>query len=75
MCAAEHGHKEIVKLLLAQPDIDASLSDCVSSNFRSLSIVLQIRIIWKFSCIFYSMLSALFFFLAEKYERMHKADF
>lgn len=29
MCAAEHGHKEIVKLLLAQPDIDASLSDCV----------------------------------------------
>uniref|UniRef100_A0A914RJK4 ANK_REP_REGION domain-containing protein n=1 Tax=Parascaris equorum TaxID=6256 RepID=A0A914RJK4_PAREQ len=40
MCAAEHGHKEIVKLLLAQPDIDASLSDCVSSDFRPPSTFL-----------------------------------
>ncbi|KIH45225.1 ankyrin repeat protein [Ancylostoma duodenale] len=30
MCAAEHGHKDIVKLLLAQPGIDAALTDCVS---------------------------------------------
>ncbi|MFH4984836.1 hypothetical protein AB6A40_011545 [Gnathostoma spinigerum] len=38
MCAAEHGHKEIVKLLLAQPDIDASLSDCDSSTALSIAV-------------------------------------
>ncbi len=31
MCAAEHGHKDIVKILLLHPEIDASLSDFVSS--------------------------------------------
>lgn len=30
MCASEHGHVEIVKLLLAQPGCDATLSDNVS---------------------------------------------
>lgn len=31
MCAAEHGHTTIVKLLLAQTDIDLHLRDNVSS--------------------------------------------
>ena len=30
MCASEHGHQDIVKLLLAHPDTDASLTDNVS---------------------------------------------
>lgn len=30
MCAAEHGHKEIVRLLLSHPEIDASMADYVS---------------------------------------------
>lgn len=30
MCASEHGHAEIVKLLLAHPDCDATLTDSVS---------------------------------------------
>lgn len=30
MCASEHGHVEIVKLLLAQSGCDATLSDSVS---------------------------------------------
>ena len=34
MCASEHGHVEIVKLLLAQPGCDATLSDSVSSPRR-----------------------------------------
>lgn len=29
MCASEHGHADIVKLLLAQPECDATLSDSV----------------------------------------------
>lgn len=33
MCASEHGHVEIVKLLLAQPGCDATLSDSVSDAF------------------------------------------
>lgn len=32
MCASEHGHVEIVKLLLAQPGCDATLSDSVSDR-------------------------------------------
>lgn len=32
MCASEHGHVEIVKLLLAQPGCDATLSDNVSES-------------------------------------------
>lgn len=32
MCASEHGHVEIVKLLLAQPGCDATLSDGVSPS-------------------------------------------
>lgn len=35
MCAAEHGHKDIVKLLLDHPDIDASIADCVRRNRES----------------------------------------
>ncbi len=38
MCAAEHGHKEIVKLLLSQQDVDASLTDYVSSAFCALAV-------------------------------------
>lgn len=34
MCASEHGHVEIVKLLLAQPGCDATLSDSVSHPGR-----------------------------------------
>lgn len=30
MCAAEHGHKELVKILLKRNGVDASLTDCVS---------------------------------------------
>lgn len=30
MCASEHGHFEIIKLLLAQDDCDASIVDNVS---------------------------------------------
>ena len=30
MCASEHGHVEIVKLLLAHPDCDISVTDSVS---------------------------------------------
>lgn len=33
MCAAEHHHIEIVKLLLAQPDCDLSIRDYVSISF------------------------------------------
>lgn len=29
MCASEHGHTEIVKLILAHPDIDPTLTDNV----------------------------------------------
>lgn len=32
MCASEHGHANIVKLLLAQPGCDATLSDSVSHS-------------------------------------------
>lgn len=32
MCASEHGHVEIVKLLLAQPGCDATLHDNVSKS-------------------------------------------
>lgn len=31
MCASEHGNADIVKLLLAQPECDAMLSDSVSA--------------------------------------------
>lgn len=33
MCASEHGHVDIVRLLLAQPGCDATLSDNVSSLY------------------------------------------
>ncbi len=32
MCAGEHGHADIVKLLLAQPGCDATLTDNVSNH-------------------------------------------
>jgi KN motif and ankyrin repeat domain-containing protein len=34
MCAAEHGHVDMVKLLLSQPDMDATIADHVS-NFHN----------------------------------------
>ena len=33
MCAAEHGHADIVKYLLSQPDCDGTLTDNVSIFF------------------------------------------
>ncbi|XP_029999208.1 KN motif and ankyrin repeat domain-containing protein 1-like [Sphaeramia orbicularis] len=38
MCASEHGHVEIVKLLLAQPGCDATLSDSDESNALSIAL-------------------------------------
>jgi len=32
MCAAEHGHVDMVKLILSQQDIDANISDHVNTN-------------------------------------------
>ena len=34
MCATEHGHIEIIKALLAHPDIDISLKDSVCIIYR-----------------------------------------
>ena len=34
MCATEHGHIEIIKALLAHPDIDISLKDSVCIVYR-----------------------------------------
>jgi ankyrin repeat protein len=39
MCAAEHGHKDIAKMLLKCSNIDASLTDC--DNQTALSIAVQ----------------------------------
>lgn len=39
MCASEHGHAGIVKLLLQQPDCDATLTD--SDESTALSIALE----------------------------------
>ena len=36
MCATEHGHIDIVKSLLAHPDIDISLKDSVCYLFNLL---------------------------------------
>jgi ankyrin repeat protein len=47
MCAAEHGHTEIVKHLLNQPDCDASIMDCVCS---SIQILFMFFIRRKFVC-------------------------
>lgn len=33
MCAAEHGYIDIVKILLAQPDCDLSVTDLVNKDF------------------------------------------
>ncbi|GMT15118.1 hypothetical protein PFISCL1PPCAC_6415, partial [Pristionchus fissidentatus] len=38
MCAAEHGHKALVQLLLSAPGIDASLYDCDSSTALSIAV-------------------------------------
>lgn len=38
MCACEHGHVEIVKLLLKQPKIDASLMDCDQQTALSIAV-------------------------------------
>ena len=35
MCASEHGHIDIVKLLLAQPGCDVSLADNVCTKIPS----------------------------------------
>lgn len=33
MCAAEHGHANIVKLFLSQPECDSSIVDVVRNKF------------------------------------------
>jgi len=43
MCAAEHGHTEIVKHLLSQPDCDASITDCVCSSIEINCVYFNIR--------------------------------
>lgn len=43
MCAAEHGHTNIAKVLLSNPDCDTSLTDCVS---------IEIKVVKKFKHIF-----------------------
>lgn len=35
MCASEHGHADIVNLLLAQPDCNAALTDSVCDSFAA----------------------------------------
>ena len=42
MCAAEWGRKEIVKMLLQSPNVDASLTDCV----RLFLLIRVSRILW-----------------------------
>jgi ankyrin repeat protein len=37
MCACEHGHTEIVKILLAHPDCDSALSDNVRRHIYTTS--------------------------------------
>ena len=37
MCASEHGHVDIVKLLLAQADCDATLTDGVCDSLPQLT--------------------------------------
>lgn len=39
MCASEHGHVEIVKLLLAQSGCDATLSDNVSKTVTQVTLL------------------------------------
>lgn len=36
MCASEHGHADIVRLLLSQPDCDATLTDSVCESLLPL---------------------------------------
>ncbi|KAI0229402.1 hypothetical protein LSAT2_020207 [Lamellibrachia satsuma] len=38
MCASEHGHTEIVKLILAHPDIDPTLTDNDGSTALSIAM-------------------------------------
>jgi KN motif and ankyrin repeat domain-containing protein len=38
MCAAEHGHKELVKILLKRPNTDASLMDCDNQSALSIAV-------------------------------------
>jgi len=38
MCASEHGHVELVKLLLSQPNCDASLTDSVRTDDVSAAV-------------------------------------
>lgn len=39
MCASEHGHADIVKVLLAQTDCDAALADSVRDSLLPLCAV------------------------------------
>lgn len=42
MCAAEHGHIEIVKHFLSQPDCDSSITDVVSMPCFLLLVMMHI---------------------------------
>lgn len=39
MCAAEHGHIDIVKFLLAQPECDLTITDSVSATLICLIVL------------------------------------
>lgn len=56
MCAAEHGHTTIVKLLLAQTDIDLDLRDnvCISLYFRIILLV-SVFIFWEIAHNYYML--------------------
>lgn len=51
MCACEHGHTEIVKILLAHPDCDSTLSD----NVRIIVFARFFKCLYQF--LVFSMLS------------------
>lgn len=52
MCAAEHGHLDIVKYLLAQPDCDSTKVDVVSCHSIVNNLISLLTIDssgWKYS--------------------------
>jgi len=41
MCASEHGHTDIVKMLLGQPDCDPTIQDNVSKTLNLWRIIFK----------------------------------
>lgn len=46
MCAAEQGHLDIIKYLLAQPDCDSTKQDVVRRNFLRFLVIGLKRVLW-----------------------------